>query len=157
MKGKYAANTLSASVANAIKYLKNKGVKEFQDCEATVKFIETVDWLFDILNSRSPYGKGFKKPLTRDRLVHLKLMIHEKINYLFNLRNADNKEIVKTGRKTFICEFASAAKTILNIAENIFNSRQWCKYLSTYRFSQDHLELLFAKIRSRHGNNNNPN
>jgi len=69
MKVKYAANTLSAYVANSMKYLKNKGVKEFQDCEATVKLIETIDWLFDILNSRSPYGKGFKKPLTRDRLA----------------------------------------------------------------------------------------
>lgn len=157
MKVRYAANTLSASVANAIKYLKTEGMDEFQNCEATVQFIETIDWLFDILNSRNPFGKGFKKPLTRDRLAYLKTIISEKMNYLYNLRNANNKKIVKTGRKTFICGFGSAVKSILHIAEYIFNNRQWYKYLLTYRFSQDHVELLFAKVRSRHGNNNNPN
>jgi len=60
MKVRYAANTLSASVANAIKYLNDAGVKEFQGCEATVKFIETIDWLFDVLNSRNPFGKDSK-------------------------------------------------------------------------------------------------
>jgi len=84
-------------------------------------------------------------------------MLIEKINYLFTLKTTDNKEIVKTGRKTFICGFASAVKSILHIAENIFDNRLWYKYILTYRFSQDHLELLFSKIRSRHGHNNNPN
>lgn len=131
--------------------------KIFKTVKATVKFIETIDWLFDILNSRNPYGKGFKKPLTRDRLAYLKPIISEKMSYLFNLSNGDNKKIVKTGRKTFICGFGSAVKSILHITENIFNDRQWYKYILTYRFSQDHLELFFAKIRSRHGHNNNPN
>ena len=31
------------------------------------------------------------------------------------------------------------------------------KYLLTYKFSQDHIELLFSCIRSRGGSNNNPN
>ena len=30
------------------------------------------------------------------------------------------------------------------------------KYILTYKFSQDHLELLFSKIRLRGGHNNNP-
>jgi len=30
-------------------------------------------------------------------------------------------------------------------------------YILTYKFSQDHLELLFAQIRQRYGSNNNPN
>lgn len=30
-------------------------------------------------------------------------------------------------------------------------------YVLTYKYSQDHLELLFSCIRSRGGNNNNPN
>lgn len=157
MKVRYAANTLSASVANALTFLLNEGLEKFQNCEATVTFIETIDWLFDILNSRSPFGKGFKQPLTRDRLTYLKPIISEKINYLFNLQTVDNKKIIKTGRKTFICGFGSAIKSVMNVAEYIFNNRQWYKYLLTYRFSQDHLELLFAKIRSRHGYNNNPN
>lgn len=63
MKVKYAAHTLSASVANAMKYLKSTGMEEFQDYKATTKFIEIIDSIFDILNSKNPFGKGFKKPL----------------------------------------------------------------------------------------------
>ena len=32
-----------------------------------------------------------------------------------------------------------------------------CRYLLTYKLSQDHLELFFSAIRSRGGHNNNPN
>lgn len=31
------------------------------------------------------------------------------------------------------------------------------KCLRTYAFSQDHLEMLFCKIRSKNGHNDNPN
>lgn len=37
MKVKFAANTFSASVANAMKYLKNEGVEDFQDCKSYSK------------------------------------------------------------------------------------------------------------------------
>lgn len=68
----------------------------------------------------------------------------------------DGKLLINTGRKTFICGLGLAMKSILEVAENIFTEKESYKYLLTYRFSQDHLEILFAKIRSRHGNNNNP-
>lgn len=64
MKVKYAANTLSASVANAIDFLRDEGLNDFKDSENTVKFIKIIDRLFDFLNSRNPLGKHFKQPLT---------------------------------------------------------------------------------------------
>ena len=91
MKVRYVANTLSASVANAIKFLKTIGIEGFENCDATVKFIQTIDYLFDFLNTRNPFGKGFKQPLTRDRLLHMKEVLPDKLNYLFNLRTADGK------------------------------------------------------------------
>jgi len=158
MKVRYVANTLSSSVANAMKFLKNVGIEGFENCDATVKFIQTIDYLFDFLNTKNPFGKGFKQPLTRDRLLHMKEVLPDKLNYLFNLRTADGKKlIIDTGRKTFICGLVLAVKSVLDIAEDIFNERPNYKYLLTYKFSQDHLEILFGKIRSRHGNNNNPN
>lgn len=120
-------------------------MENFKDCEATVKFIEIIDWLIDFLNSRSPFGKGYKQPLRRMRLTYLQPIIMEKINYLYQLKATDGRLLVDTGR-TFICGFASAAKSILEIAEQIFREKDHYKYLLTYRFSQDHLELLFAKI-----------
>jgi len=39
----------------------------------------------------------------------------------------------------------------------MFTERMSFKYILTYKFSQDYLEILFSKIISRHGYNNNPN
>ena len=54
--------------------------------------------------------------------------------------------------------FALSSKSILAIARNLLarNYNQF-KYVLTYRFSQDQLEMFFSKIRSRFGWNNNPN
>lgn len=66
MKVKYAAQTQPPFV-NAISYLKDANLANFKDCEATITFIETIDWLFDILNSRNPFDKGYKQPPSRSR------------------------------------------------------------------------------------------
>ena len=59
MKVKLAAQTLSSSVADAIEYFLKEGDPKFQGANGTIKFIRVVDRLFDLLNSRSPHGKGF--------------------------------------------------------------------------------------------------
>lgn len=96
MKVKYATKTLSASVATAIIFLKNENLQNFQGCEATTTFIETIDWLFDVLNSRSPCGKSYKQPLTRHRLLYIKPIIIEKINYLYQLKTVDGALLVNS-------------------------------------------------------------
>ena len=59
MNVSFAAQTLSSSVADAIEFLgKVLETSEFEESAATVKFIKTVDRLFDTLNSRNPHGKG---------------------------------------------------------------------------------------------------
>lgn len=35
-------------------------LQKFIGCEATIQFIRVFDKLFDLFNSRNPYGKGFK-------------------------------------------------------------------------------------------------
>jgi len=47
-------------------------------------------------------------------------------------------------------------KSIFSIADELFSTTEY-KYMLTYKFSQDHLEMFFSKIRQRFGNNNNPN
>ncbi|EFN63281.1 THAP domain-containing protein 9, partial [Camponotus floridanus] len=86
MKVKYAANTFSASVANAIDFLKQEGLDDFKDSDETVTFIKAVDQLFDFLNSRNPFGKNFKQPITVQNWSYLQKMIKEKLNYLFSLK-----------------------------------------------------------------------
>ena len=64
MKVDLAAQTLSSSVADAIDFpnIVEKDAR-FQNSEATVNFIRTIDKLFDILHTRNPLGKGSKQPL----------------------------------------------------------------------------------------------
>ena len=60
---KVAAQTLSSSVADAIQYLMIAGHPGFEDANGTIMFIRMVGRLFDFLNTRSPFGKGYKKTL----------------------------------------------------------------------------------------------
>lgn len=62
MNVKLAAQTLSQSVADAIEFL-DKSQKLISNGRGTVHFIQKINRLFDMLNSRNPVGKGFKEPL----------------------------------------------------------------------------------------------
>lgn len=67
MKVNLAAQTLSASVADAIEFADQVlKLPEFTNSAPTVKFIRIFDRLFDILNSRNPFGKGYKSPLRQE-------------------------------------------------------------------------------------------
>jgi hypothetical protein len=52
--------------------------------------------------------------------------------------------------------FVVAVKSIFSIAHELSETSKY-KYFPTYKFSQDHIELFFSKIRQLFGNNNNPN
>ena len=64
MKVRLAAQLFSSSVAYALEFLMHlDGCDAFKNAGATIQFIRIVDKLFDLLNSRNPYGKGYKQPL----------------------------------------------------------------------------------------------
>jgi hypothetical protein len=78
MNVRLAAQTLSSSVADAIEFLDIDMKKpKFQNSSGTVKFTRTIDRLFDMLNSRSPIGKGYKQPLRQSN----KSVYEEILNY----------------------------------------------------------------------------
>lgn len=155
-KVKYAAHTFSASVTSAIEFLAKENIPEFQNSEAT-KFFRVIDRLFDFMNSRNPFAKGFKKPITNTDLEYLKTIIKKHIEYLFQLKTEDGLLLIRSRRRTFVYSLVMIAKSILNITSDLFSQNSTFKYILTYKFSQDHFEILFSKIRSRHGHNNNPN
>ena len=68
MKVKLAAQLFSSSVGKALLYLAESGHHQFVGAEATARFILLVDQAFDYLNGSSPYGKGFKAPVTVSNL-----------------------------------------------------------------------------------------
>lgn len=75
--------------------------------------------------------------------------------YLYSLKEVSGKPLWMTRRKTFIIGFATAIKSIIWISRNLFVNN--FKYVLTYKFSQDSIELLFGHIRGTYGCNNNPN
>ena len=158
MKVKVAAQTLSHSVASAIKFLRALGMDDFRDADPTAEFILYINNLFDILNTRSRFGKGFKSPITVENLPEIETYVKECEEYLGTLRDTRKILLSQGPRKTFILGFLTSAKSILAISKHLLTKENGVmSYILTYRFSQDMLEMFFSKVRSRNGWNNNPN
>lgn len=160
MNVRLAAQTLSSSVADAIEFL-NVSMKltEFQNSDGTVKFVRMIDRLFDMLNSRNPLGKGYKQPLRPASKDTWEEILRSTATYLLSLKtNTDAKQPLSTHpRKTFVIGFVASIKSTIEMANEMFSTINPFKYLLTYKYSQDHIELLFSCIRARGGWNNNPN
>lgn len=154
-----AAQTLSGSVADAIDFM-NIVLKqpEFRNSEATVNFTRMINRLFDLLNSRNPHGKAFKKPLTLSDMNGWQSTLESTAKYLLTLKSSDGVPIIQHPRKTFVLGFVITIKSTLEMAKQMLTlPEKPFKYVLTYRFSQDHIELLFSCIRAKGGWNNNPN
>ena len=159
MNAQLAAQTLSSSVAYAIEFLASSQEykKKFPNASGTIKFIRTIDRLFDILNSRNPIGKGFKQPLRPESKATWEEILTSTAHYLLSLKT-NNLQLLSThARKTFVIGFVITIKSTIAMATGMFTMENPFKYLLTHKYSQDHLEILFSCIRSRGGWNNNPN
>ena len=101
MKVKLAAQALSSSVATAIEYCGEVlKMPQFEGSGGTVKFLRTIDKLFDILNSRNPFAKGSKAALRQDNQDTWEPFFVEAFEYLQNLKDPAGKFMHKTERKT---------------------------------------------------------
>jgi hypothetical protein len=144
-----AAQTLSKSVADSLKFLRNK-IKhpEFQNCEATTRFLNIINNCFDLLNSRNPFGKGCHTPLRPNNENYWRPILLHSIAYLKGLRNKQSVPLYQTQYKTPIKGLIITIESLLGIYDKFVNTENASlKYLLTYKFSQDHLELFFCSIR----------
>jgi len=79
------------------------------------------------------------------------------IQYLFTLTDQNDNPLY-VGKKTFIIGLTTAVLSVFSVAKELLPNNKLLKYILTYRYSQDHIELLFSRIRKRYGlNYNNPN
>lgn len=122
-----------------------------------LNLIRIFDRIFDIMNSRSPFGKGYKSALSLKNYNYWKAIFIETSDYIKQLK-INGCNILQHARKTFalgflinIYSFEKLALLLLTRPENPQT------YFLTYKCSQDHLQLYFGCIRSRGGWNNNPN
>ena len=101
-----AAQTLSSSVADAIVFLSTSKYPGCEDVEGTVKFIRTSDRLFYMMNTKSLYGKGFKKPLVMRNFNEWNSLLREHSNYLSKLTDTLGTSLLQHRRKIKIRLFA---------------------------------------------------
>ena len=156
MKVKLAAQTLSASTADALDFCREKlKLSEFQGSEATSSFIRLIDSLFDIMNSKNILAKGFKSPMQQCNKTIWKELFSRSLKHLSEITDASGRKLINSPRKTGFIGFIININSFSFLFEELVE-RQKMKFLLTYKGSQDHVELFFCAIRSRLGANNNP-
>lgn len=159
MRVKIAAQTLSRSTAVALEYLRTSqyGNEDFKDSEPTEKFCLIFNNLFDIMNSRTKYGKYFKQGLQKSNETEILSELVRIKDYILTLKGPDKKLVVLGKRRTgFLGCLISIESLISMYSEYVLPSDGPLDYMLTYKMSQDHLEVFFCAIRCRGGHNNNP-
>lgn len=176
MNVRVAVETMSESVACYMEYLMNQRHPEFIDAAPTIKFIRTVNILFDIFNSRSKiHSNLFKRSLNKENARVIFDFFDSTIAYLKSLKIEvtrksrdkhingvpnDNSTLVpllqsrsKTGVRGFIVDMVSLKSMFAEFVEGsgLLDS------VPTYYLLQDVIEIFFGKIRACGGYNNNPN
>jgi len=158
MKVSYASQVFSATVAAAMRCCIQNGVLP-RAAETTVNFIEYMDKLFDILNSKTKAAsKELNLPFknTTNQRDHLIMML----DIFSNMRVFDTK--IDNGNITYIdvskrLKFINGWKITINSLLLLWDEIQTPGYtLCTYRLNQDCLENLFGNFRNQNGNNVNP-
>ena len=110
MNVRIAAQTLSSSVASTIDFLQEQtDLPEFKGSEPTTHFINQVDMIFDILNSRNPFAKGHKAPVTKENLSLYMDCIIFKAELSSNFSRNRKYFQLKTG----ICQLSNMASPCL--------------------------------------------
>lgn len=157
MSVRLAAETLSNSVADSLDFLRNKGVAEFLQSEPTAKYMRRINNVFDICNSMYEDGIHFKAPISPHNKERFFAYMDESIEYMKNLKLLETgKSILKTRSKIPFLGFSICLKNFRTFYLEYVEQTAVLPYVMTFRFSQDHLELLFACIRQMFGCNDNP-
>lgn len=131
------------------------GFRQFSDVSATIEFIRMVDRAFDALNVRRPGGLGYKSALTRENVEHFETFVSECVDFFLNLETMHGESIIRSRKSTGFLSFVFCLISLKNVANFLFNSSD-LRYILSYKFSQDHIELLFNCVRRCCGWNNNP-
>uniref|UniRef100_A0A8C4N4D4 THAP-type domain-containing protein n=1 Tax=Eptatretus burgeri TaxID=7764 RepID=A0A8C4N4D4_EPTBU len=158
MRINLATHVFSASVADMLEYCSDHlKLPQFQGCTATVTFLRMVDAVFDLLNSRNPLGKGCKAPMRSTNKDRTMKILDEGDHYILGLKDAAGKPMHAGPRKTGFIGLVASMRSVASIFRELVDCESpVMKYLLTYKFSQDQLELLFSAVRCKGGFDNNP-
>ncbi|KAI2644863.1 DNA transposase THAP9 [Labeo rohita] len=112
-----------------------------------------IDRLFDVMNSKNPRARGFKAPLGLRNWEDTLGFMSEARAYLTKLRLNDGNPLHCSKRYLSVTGFVININSFTMMIPELLEGQ---RYVCTYRFSQDHLELFFNSIRASRGWNNNP-
>ena len=156
MKVKLATQVLSRSVADALDFCRDDlKLPEFQGSEATSFFLRQFDTLFDLMNSKNVLGKGYKSPLRHSNQQAWAQAFSSASSYIQSLKTAEGQRLIDSPRKSGFLGFLINIQSFQMLFEKFVENGP-LKFLMTFKFSQDHIELFFCSLRSRFGSNNNP-
>ncbi|XP_055326209.1 uncharacterized protein LOC129580037, partial [Sitodiplosis mosellana] len=172
MTVRYAAETMSNSVADALEQLCEDKYADFEKCESTVQLIRLCNNVFDALN----YGEGkktnnqFKQPICESTLpAFLKLFeefrkfVDEISIEIVNKNGTSMKRSIssyffkKSNKFVGFCGFLQNMISVIGIYTDYMTSPESPDKFFTFQFSQDSLETYFSLIRSSLGASSNPN
>jgi len=128
--------------------------------ETTIRFIEHMDKLFDLLNSKKKSGsKDFNRPFKntakqREHLLHM-LEVFKNMKVL-DTKKVDGETVIidVTKRMKFLNGWTITISSLLMLWDDITKTPNFV--LCTYRFNQDIIENLFETFQNQNGNNVNP-
>lgn len=169
MNVRIANETFSQSVADSMRILKNQNHPLFLGCENTIEFNEIIDKLFNVLNSKTKHHPNIFKqalcPRNKDVIFDfaeqtIKYMKSLEMTVIRKVKGEDVKKrmpVLKTVNKTPILGLIMDLTNLRLFYELYVEKDKSMNEVYTFTFSQDPLEILHAKLRSRNGHNSNPN
>lgn len=157
MNVRLAAETLSNSVANSMQYLLDTGHQEFANSSATIRYIQYINDIFDIMNSnkKTISPNIFKNPINPQTADKIFAYFDKATGYLRKMKLPDDTYVVHSRKKTGFLGFIINMSNLQSMYNEIVGS-EIMDSLPTHRFSQDILESFFGRIRSCLGYNDNP-
>lgn len=151
MNVKLACETISNSVANTIRLLRKDGYDEFQQSDATEKFIQFFNDAFDILNfggHQKSDGK-FKQILcehTAENIFNFADRFKEFISQLEYRHKTKNTPLLLSSAEKGFFGFYVDFISLQGIYEDFLINGPLYEF-PPFQFSQDHLESFFSLVR----------
>lgn len=139
---------ISTSVADAMQTLKDDFKHpHFSTAGPTIRFLKLYDALFDLMNSRNPFGKGSKTPLKKETESYWRPFLEEARVYTSQLKKTNGQHLYCSKNKTPFLGFMVNICSYLGMYDEYVNKPKALRYILTYKTSQDHLELFFLSVR----------
>lgn len=140
MKVKLATQLFSESVAKSLDFCREKlKIPDIEGSLATAEFIWIFNDLFDVLISRNLKQFGFKQPLNINNKTIIVEFLDKAENYIRALRTTQGDLLIKSRRKTGFVGLLVCIKSTKVLFQKLIEGEN-IKFMSMYRFSQDHLE-----------------